>query len=55
MEVRERMMDDMIRKYGYEHPMVIWFCELAEDERVDMLALENAQICVETVIESEVE
>ena len=27
---KEQMMDDVIRKYGFENKWTVWFCELAE-------------------------
>ena len=27
---KEQMMDEVIRKYGFENKWTIWFCELAE-------------------------
>ena len=29
-EIREKMIDEMIALYGYEHPAVIQFCEFCE-------------------------
>ncbi len=44
---KEEMMNDVIRKYGFEHPWVILFCELCEeweDEKVRNEGLENLYI-----------
>ena len=30
MMTKEQMMDDIIRRYGFENKWTIWFCELAE-------------------------
>lgn len=27
---KERMMDNVIRRYGFENKWTVWFCELAE-------------------------
>ena len=27
---KEQMMDDVIRRYGFENKWTVWFCELAE-------------------------
>lgn len=31
MMTREEMMNDVIRRYGFEHPWVIQFCKQCED------------------------
>ena len=36
---KEEMMDNMIRAYGMEDPLVINFCKLCEDEPDDMLLI----------------
>ena len=36
------MMSDIIEKFGFEHKMTIWFCELAE--RLTLTQLTNAYI-----------
>jgi hypothetical protein len=36
------MVSDIIEKFGLEHKMTIWFCELAE--RLNRRQLENAYI-----------
>lgn len=30
MMTKEQMMDDVIRRYGFENKWTVWFCELAE-------------------------
>ena len=30
MMTKEQMMDDVIRRYGFESKWTVWFCELAE-------------------------
>ena len=30
MMTKEQMMDDVIRRYGFENKWTMWFCELAE-------------------------
>ena len=29
--MREKLIDRMIRIYGFENPIVIWFCRLCEE------------------------
>ena len=30
MMTKEQMMDNVIRRYGFENKWTVWFCELAE-------------------------
>lgn len=30
MMTKEQMMNDVIRRYGFENKWTVWFCELAE-------------------------
>ena len=30
MLTKDQMIDDVIRKYGFENKWIVWFCELAE-------------------------
>lgn len=30
MLTKDQMVDNVIRKYGFENKWVVWFCELAE-------------------------
>ena len=33
---REKMMDNVIKKFGFEHDFTIWFCKLCEKEISDI-------------------
>ena len=36
MMTREKMMDEFIRRYGFEDALTIQFCDMAEDKTVSM-------------------
>ena len=51
MITREEMMNDVIRRYGFEHPWVVKFCEFCdtwENEKVYNDGLESLYIALMT-------
>lgn len=48
MMTKEQMMNNIIRKYGFEDKWTIWFCELAEVLTESQLL--NAYILLDTNI-----
>lgn len=55
---RETMIDNLIRRYGFEHPWVVKFCEFCEDwenEKVYNDGLESLYIAMMTYKEIEEE
>ena len=46
-EAREKMIDRMIRIYGFEHPVVLDFCKLCESAWMSDEALETTVQCHE--------
>ncbi len=46
-ETRERLIDRMIKIYGFEHPVVLDFCKLCECEWMSDKALETTVECHE--------
>ena len=52
MLTKDQMIDDVIRKYGFENKWVVWFCELAEVLTENQLL--NAYILLDANILSDV-
>ena len=48
-DLREEMMNEVIRTNGFENKWTIWFCELAENTNISDSALFNAMICAITM------
>lgn len=48
---KERMIDEVIRQYGFENKWTIWFCELAEVLTESQLL--NAYIVLKSGVELE--
>jgi hypothetical protein len=48
---KERMIDEIIRQYGFENKWTIWFCELAEVLTESQLL--NAYIVLKSGVELE--
>ena len=51
MITREEMMNDVIRRYGFEHPWVVQFCQFCdewENEKVYNDGLESLYIALMT-------
>lgn len=46
---REQMMDNIIKKYGFEDARTVWFCNLCEDKTTTDYTVENAYIVLETM------
>ena len=46
---REQMMDNIIKKYGFEDVRTVWFCNLCEDKTTTDYTVENAYIVLETM------
>lgn len=46
---RQKMIDEVIKKNGFENKWTIWFCELAENINITDTVLENAMICAITM------
>jgi hypothetical protein len=46
-ETRERLIDRMIKVYGFEHPVVLDFCKLCECEWMSDQALTTTVECHE--------
>lgn len=46
-ETRERLIDRMIKVYGFEHPVVLDFCKLCESEWMSDQALTITVECHE--------
>lgn len=46
---REQMMDNIIKKYGFEDERTVWFCNLCEDKTATDYTVENAYIVLETM------
>lgn len=46
---REQMMDNIIKKYGFEDARAVWFCNLCEDKTTTDYTVENAYIVLETM------
>lgn len=53
MMTKEQMIDNVIRKYGFENKWTIWFCELAEVLTESQLL--NAYIVLEAGVQMEEE
>lgn len=52
---REQMIDEVIRKNGFENKWTVWFCELAENKDITDEALESAMICALIMPTTEIE
>ena len=48
MMTKEQMMDNVIRRYGFENKWTVWFCELAEVLTESQLL--NAYILMDTKV-----
>ena len=46
--MREKLIDRMIRIYGFENPIVIWFCRLCEEWE----DIEDRDRLLETIVKS---
>jgi hypothetical protein len=49
MMIREQMIDEVVRMFGFENKWTIWFCKLAENESITDDSLLSALVALEAI------